>query len=141
MTTATTLVLKSETNDIFLKGEPIVVIIGIGLDVIELERIEKAVKRNRKFVNRILTPLEREHYVKLSERRQIEYLSGRFAAKEAYAKARGTGIGKLSWQHIEVKSVAGKPIIASPPTEKVHVTITHTRSMAAAQVIIESMSS
>lgn len=116
-------------------------IIGIGLDVIELERIEKAVQRNPKFVNRILTPTEKEHYSKLSERRQIEFLSGRFAAKEAYAKARGTGIGTLSWQHIEVKSVKGKPMIASFPNEKVHVSITHTKSLAAAQVIIESMSS
>ncbi len=115
-------------------------IVGIGLDLIEIERIEHAVSNNERFVERILTPNERERYVQLSTKRKIEFLAGRFAAKEAYAKARGTGIGKLSWQHIEIKSENGRPVILSTNEhERVHVTITHTKQTVAAQVIIESL--
>lgn len=115
-------------------------IIGIGLDIIEIERIQRAVARNGKFAERILTSLEQKQYSQLSLQRQIEFLAGRFAAKEAYAKARGTGIGKLSWHDIEVKSINGKPVITSSNYEKIHLSITHTKTIAAAQVIIESLS-
>lgn len=113
-------------------------IVGIGLDVIELGRIQKAVLRRKRFVDRILTRAEKEQYETLSESRKIEFLAGRFAAKEAYAKARGTGIGKLSWQDIEVKTDNGRPVIIATDMrqEKVHMTITHTKAFAAAQVII-----
>lgn len=112
-------------------------IVGIGLDLIELSRIEKAIVRNDRFVQRILTPNERKQFDQLSGKRQIEFLAGRFAAKEAFAKAKGTGIGKLSWHQIEIESEDGRPSIAShSENEQVYVTITHTKEMAAAQVII-----
>lgn len=112
-------------------------IIGIGLDLIEIDRIEEAVLKNSKFVKRILTPSEKKQFEQLAGKRQMEFLAGRFAAKEAYAKARGTGIGKLGWQQIEIQSEDGRPLIASSSdSEKVHVTITHTKEVAAAQVII-----
>lgn len=117
-------------------------IIGIGLDMIEIERIAKVVRKHPKFVARVLTLSERKAYERLSDERKIEFLAGRFAAKEAYAKARGTGIGKLSWQDIEISDENGKPCIASSACdEKIHLTITHTKDYAAAQVIIERLSS
>ena len=117
-------------------------IIGIGLDLIEIKRIEKAMLKNKKFVDRILTPGEKRQFEQLTGKRQIEFLAGRFAAKEAYAKARGIGIGKLSWQQIDVKSKNGRPLIASTSDdEQIHITITHTKEIAAAQVIITEIHS
>src|SRR5690625_6771177 len=76
---------------------------GIGIDLIELERIEKSIKKNDRLVTRILTRKEQNVFRELkSERRRIEFLAGRFAAKEAFAKATGQGIGKLSFQDMEV---------------------------------------
>ncbi|KAA9017099.1 holo-ACP synthase [Niallia endozanthoxylica] len=112
---------------------------GIGLDIVELQRIKKIVERQSKFVNRILTPFETESYEQLSDKRRIEYLAGRFAAKEAFAKAFGTGIGEnLSFLDIQIENdEKGKPYIRKPFQKGVHLTITHSAEYAAAQVIIE----
>ncbi|MGV3487473.1 MAG: holo-ACP synthase [Tuberibacillus sp.] len=117
---------------------------GTGIDLVELERIRPLI-HNQKFIARILSPLEREAFAQLSHpRRQEEYLAGRFAAKEAYAKALGTGIGaQLSWQDISViNNNAGQPILThkNKPTQRVHLSITHTKKYAAAFVIIEGLS-
>lgn len=111
---------------------------GIGLDIVEIERILDICKRQPRFPLRILTTKELEVYEQLSEQRKMEYLAGRFAAKEAYAKAYGTGIGnQLSFLDIETAyDQNGKPIIVKPRREKVYLSITHTRTIAAAQVII-----
>ncbi|MBU9723795.1 MULTISPECIES: holo-ACP synthase [Bacillaceae] len=117
---------------------------GIGLDLIELERIESLSQRKQSFIKRILTEEERDKYSLLKGRRQVEYLAGRFAAKEAFAKALGTGIGKdLSFQDISiVNDLNGKPSIKYNNflKEKIHLSITHTSTYAAAQVIIEEKS-
>lgn len=114
-------------------------IIGIGLDLVETHRIEKLRKRQERFPKRILTETEWQLYDTLSEKRKTEFLAGRFAAKEAYSKAIGTGIGKeLSFQDIEITSdEKGKPWIVKPTENQIHVSITHTKTHAAAQVIIE----
>src|SRR5690625_1488745 len=114
---------------------------GIGIDLIELERIEKSIKKNDRLVTRILTRKEQNVFRELkSERRRIEFLAGRFAAKEAFAKATGQGIGKLSFQHIEVLSNKnGAPIITAQgyEKEKLWISISHSETYAIAQVIIE----
>ncbi|RYG71872.1 holo-[acyl-carrier-protein] synthase [Lentibacillus lipolyticus] len=116
-------------------------ITGIGMDIIELERIAASVKRNARFPDRILTAREKEQYLMLSsEQRRTEYLAGRFAAKEAFAKACGRGIGTISFQDIEVtRSDYGAPEIHVTGYEHAHlfVSITHSRDYAAAQVVIE----
>lgn len=113
---------------------------GIGIDLIELNRIAKAYGRNARFVERILTKNEQIRFNNLtSERRKIEYLAGRFAAKEAFAKAVGTGIGKLSFQHIEVlSSENGAPTIRANgfAPEKTFISISHSEAYAIAKVII-----
>ncbi|WP_377891902.1 holo-ACP synthase [Alkalihalobacillus sp. R86527] len=115
---------------------------GIGIDMIELDRIRKAVERNANFPARILTKEELAQFEKLKGHRKIEFLGGRFAAKEAYAKAVGTGIGKLSFQDITVqKSKEGAPFIEGTADKTVHISISHTNDHAIAQVIIESSSS
>ncbi|MFA1822572.1 holo-ACP synthase [Virgibacillus oceani] len=117
---------------------------GIGIDIIELERIRKNIRKNGRFIRRILTEKEREIYQILqNERRKAEYVAGRFATKEALAKALGTGIGKLSFQHIEVLTDKnGAPTVHAAGCEDyyIFVSITHSREYAAAQVVIEYQS-
>ena len=69
-----------------------------GVDLIEVSRIEEVVARHGKhYLERIYTPAELEQCGK-----RAESLAGRFAAKEAVAKALGSGIGDVSWKEIEV---------------------------------------
>ncbi|HLS36577.1 MAG TPA: holo-ACP synthase [Bacillota bacterium] len=114
---------------------------GIGIDLIELKRIEASIDKSDKLMQRILTPKEQEHFQNLrSQSRKVEFLAGRFAAKEAFAKATGQGIGKLSFQHIEVLSNKnGAPIITAQgyEKEKLWISISHSETYAIAQVIIE----
>jgi|SRR5690625_4462697 len=114
---------------------------GIGIDLIELERIEKGIKKNNRLVTRILTRKEQNVFRELkSERRKIEFLAGRFAAKEAFAKATGQGIGKLSFQDIEIlPSQKGAPMMTAKGFKEyqIHISITHSEHYAAAQVVIE----
>lgn len=114
---------------------------GIGIDITELNRIEALIHRKPAFINRILTQKERESFLRLSDKRRIEFLAGRFAAKEAFSKAMGTGIGgKLSFLDIEIeKESSGKPIIVKPINTGVHLSITHSKEYAFAQVIIEEV--
>ncbi|KIL52414.1 4'-phosphopantetheinyl transferase [Jeotgalibacillus alimentarius] len=111
---------------------------GIGLDIVEIERIDQLLVRQPKIIRRVLTEREQQQFMQLGERRRIEFLAGRFAVKEAYAKAFGCGIGReLSFQDIEIeKASSGKPYI-SHTDYQVHVSITHTKEYAAAQVVIE----
>jgi holo-[acyl-carrier protein] synthase len=111
---------------------------GIGIDIIELSRIKEILTRQRKLIDRILTKSERQTFEKLSERRQVEFLAGRFAAKEAYSKALGTGIGKeISFLDIEIETDSlGKPCIVRTGAQA-HLSISHSRDYAVAQVVIE----
>lgn len=116
-------------------------ITGIGLDITELVRIKKIKEKTTKFEERILTNKEIAQMQKLSNSRQIEFLAGRFAAKEAFSKALGTGIGKECGFHdIEIiKENNGKPSLyfKENPVNG-FVSITHTKEYAAAQVILQS---
>jgi holo-[acyl-carrier protein] synthase len=72
--------------------------LATGVDLIEIARIEEVVARHGKhYLERIFTPAELEYCGK-----RTESLAGRFAAKEAVAKALGTGIGDVSWKEIEI---------------------------------------
>lgn len=114
-------------------------ILGIGLDIVELDRIEKALKRSEKFSKRILTERELKIFDTLSDHRKVEFLAGRFAAKEAYSKACGTGIGRGCELHqIEIlKDELGKPVLYfDSALVNGFISITHTNQVAAAQVIL-----
>jgi holo-[acyl-carrier protein] synthase len=117
---------------------------GIGMDIIELDRIRKSMLKNNRFISRILTEKEREVFHTLkNEHRKTEYAAGRFAAKEAVAKALGRGIGKLSFQHIEVLTDKnGAPTVTAAGCDSYHIfiSITHSREYAAAQAVIEYQS-
>ena len=113
---------------------------GIGIDAVEFSRIKPIVEKQGSFIQRVLTPNELTLFEKLSTKRQIEFLAGRFACKEAFSKAWGTGIGKVGLQDIEVLTEkTGAPYVAnSPHNGKVFVSITHTDTMAIAQIVLES---
>lgn len=122
-------------------------IVGIGLDIVEIDRFGE--QAHARLTERILTPREREFLERCeSPSRRQEFLAGRFAVKEAVAKAFGTGIGKqIGWQDIEVlPGETGNPtvVFATQVLERlgqtdigVHVSITHSRQFAVAQVIVE----
>ncbi|PKR82541.1 holo-ACP synthase [Heyndrickxia camelliae] len=114
---------------------------GIGIDIVEIERVQKVCERQGRFPERILSEQEIEVYRMLSGKRKIEFLAGRFAAKEAYAKANGTGFGEeLSFTDIEISvDSKGKPYITKPKEQGVHLSITHSAQYAVAQVIIEEI--
>ena len=77
---------------------------GIGTDIVAIGRFTAILERQgEKFIERVLTPAERETYRLRGE--PISFLAKRFAAKEAIAKALGTGIGRgVSFQHIEISN-------------------------------------
>lgn len=76
--------------------------IGVGTDILKFARLDAVIDRQgERFVTRILCPTEREEYARSA--RPGNLLAKRFAAKEAVAKALGTGIGRgVSWQDIRI---------------------------------------
>ncbi|OKL36467.1 holo-ACP synthase [Domibacillus mangrovi] len=112
---------------------------GIGMDIVEIDRIRRLIERQPRFIERILTSQELTFFHDKNGSRKWEYAAGRFAVKEAFSKAEGTGIGEqLSFQDIEISSDdKGRPILIRPYSEGVHITITHSREYAAAVVVIE----
>lgn len=122
-------------------------IVGLGLDVVEIDRIADALDRfGERFVNRILTDLEREQM----RGDRVRYLAVRFAAKEAAAKALGTGFAQgVYFRNIEVERTAsGKPelrlmggaaeVARSLGAKGSHISLTHGRDTAAAVVVLET---
>lgn len=119
-------------------------IIGIGTDIIETARIEKAATES--FLNRYFTAAERELFESRGMSAQV--IAAGFAAKEAFVKALGTGFRGVYPSEIEVlRSESGKPFInvygrAAKETEAlgvkaVHVTLSHEKQYALAFVVLE----
>jgi holo-[acyl-carrier protein] synthase len=125
------------------------VIVGLGLDIAEIDRIENAIVRHgAAFLERLYTP-EEVAYCE-SHKNRFERYAGRFAAKEAAMKALGTGWRHgVRWRDIEVlRAPGGRPTlqlagVAREFAERMGVksislTITHSGNFALAQVIFES---
>lgn len=86
-------------------------IVGVGTDIIEVERIKKAIERNSNFLDKIFTAKERLYFE--SKNNLATSIAGTFAAKEAVSKVFGTGIRNFSWTDIEVsRDTLGKPSIS-----------------------------
>src|SRR5438128_7851724 len=124
-------------------------ITGIGIDVIQNERIRESIQRfGERFLNRIYTEREKE-YCKNCAKPEIHF-AARFAAKEAAFKALGTGwAAGVKWKDIEVERLAsGKPELnlygealaraASMGTARFFVSLTHDQLVSVAVVIFES---
>ena len=87
-------------------------VIGIGTDIVDIRRLESMSDKVRdRLAQRVLTAIEYEYYQAITC--SIAYLAKRWAAKEAAAKALGTGIAKgISFQHIQIESLdSGQPIL------------------------------
>lgn len=114
----------------------------VGVDIIEVARIEAAMERyGERFYARFFTAIEREQAKGVPAR-----LAARFAAKEATAKALGTGIGEIAWVDIEIESDArGRPqlrlhnaaadLAASLGLQEWQVSLSHTQEHAIAFVV------
>ena len=123
-------------------------IYGVGTDVVEIGRIEKALSRFReKFAKRILCESELKRFSK--HRLPAAYLAKRFAAKEAFTKALGTGIrAPANWHGVWVENLAsGKPVLKFSGKLKQlldkrkisssHLSLSDERGIAFATVILE----
>ena len=123
-------------------------IYGVGTDVVEIERIEKALGRfGERFARRILCAPELKRFA--AHRQPAAYLAKRFAAKEAFTKALGTGIhAPANWHGVWVRNLpSGKPILEFSDTllellkERgilhSHLSLTDERGVAMATVILE----
>ncbi len=85
---------------------------GIGTDVVAIERVARVLERfGERFVRRILTPDERARFERVRGGAKASHLAKRFAAKEAFAKAIGTGIrSPFRWHSVSVgRDARGKP--------------------------------
>jgi holo-[acyl-carrier protein] synthase len=124
------------------------VILGTGIDIIEVARIAASFEKfGERFVKRILHPGEITYC--LSHRNPAPFLAARFAAKEAISKAFGTGIGaSLGWQDMEIcKKESGAPFVVLHGSGKkifelrgakqLLVSLSHTENYAAATAILE----
>jgi holo-[acyl-carrier protein] synthase len=129
------------------------VILGTGIDMIEIERVASSIERyGSRFLRRIYTPGEIA-YCQRKRHNAAESFAARFAAKEATAKALGTGIGfGVTWSEIEVgREPAGRPILllhgraaeiaGAMGVDNSSLSITHTRTASMAMVILEGEAS
>ena len=122
-----------------LKGDG-VVIYGTGIDLTELGRIQAMLTAGLKLPEKVLTPGELAVFKQYGVKRQVEFLAGRFSAKESYSKAYGTGIGPaVSFREIEIlDDDAGRPIVTQQPFDgTAWVSISHTDQLVMTQVILE----
>jgi holo-[acyl-carrier protein] synthase len=96
-------------------------ILGIGNDIIEIERIRKSIDEfGQKFISKLFTAKEQEYC--LTYKDPVPRFAGRFCAKEAIVKALGSGFGELaSWQDIEIENDhKGKPSVIFSETVNDH---------------------
>ena len=135
-------------------------ILGVGIDMVELKRIEDALgRKGEKFLDRVYTPRERgECQPEADKDREgiapelafsVQRLAGKFAAKEAFLKALGTGLARgVTWQDVAVLSGAGgaplvhlrgraEELARSRGVKSVHVSISHSDTSAVAIVVLE----
>lgn len=120
---------------------------GIGIDIIEVERIRSAIEKYRdKFSGKIFTE-EEVNYSMSFKNREYVHLAARFAVKEAFSKAVGTGItqgfkmkevGIINKESGEPEIVLSGDLAEKYGKNKFHVSISHTETNAVAVVIMES---
>jgi len=123
--------------------------VGMGIDIVDIRRFRKTLStRGRRFIDRIFLPSEQK-YCGAKPRPWVHY-AGRFAAKEAIAKAFGTGIGKeLGWLDVEILSSDSKaPIVKLSQyakrlarrrrTKNILISISHTHNYTAAVALLVS---
>ena len=123
-------------------------IFGTGTDIIEIKRIENSIARSEAFVNKIFTEAE-QTYCKTQKAGIFQSYAARFAAKEAFFKALGTGYRYgMAFREIEVKNDSlGKPeiivhgkvktFVSEHKITNIHLSLSHVKEMALAFVVLE----
>lgn len=113
-------------------------VLGIGIDIIEVARVRKLAEKKPRFLKRIFTP---EEVVYCSKKKNShQHLAARFAAKEAFFKALGR---RIKWTDVELYNLpSGEPQLKIKDEERfsfseVHVSISHLAEYAAAMVVLE----
>ncbi|WZL72178.1 holo-ACP synthase [Clostridiaceae bacterium 35-E11] len=117
---------------------------GIGIDIIEIERITNAIDKNEKILQRIFTHRETDYFMKIGY--SVNTIAGNFAAKEAVMKALGTGLRNFKWTDIEIyRNDLGKPFVmlynnakdiaTQKEIQEVLITISHSKNYAVAQAL------
>jgi len=123
----------------------VLVIIGVGIDIIEIPRVEKALQLQA-FIHKVFTAAEQTYCEGRGRQRTASY-AARFAGKEAVLKALGTGFSGGSWQDIEIiPDEQGQPhvilrgyfagIAEQLGVSRIHISLTHARAYAAAQAVL-----
>lgn len=123
-------------------------VIGVGIDIQEIARLQLALRRNGDaFRRRTFTPAELAYCRR--QRLTGQHLTGRFCAKEAFFKALGTGWAQgLAWTEVEVvRRASGQPVLrllgrakvlaARARVKRIWLSLSHSRDYAAATVILE----
>lgn len=121
--------------------------IGVGVDLCEIARIERALQRGNRFLQRFYAPEERE-YIARQGARAAQSAAAMFAAKEAFLKAMGSGIGAAPLREIAVcHAPEGRPylcltgkaatLLKQSGGSRLHLSLTHEAGMAAAVVVAE----
>jgi holo-[acyl-carrier protein] synthase len=123
-------------------------ILGIGIDIIEVARVQASHKRfGGRFLNRLLHADEIAYC--LSHKNPAPFIAARFAAKEAISKAFGTGIGaQLGWRDMEIgRKKSGEPFVIlhgngkklfkSRRAKNLLISLSHTANYAAATAVLE----
>ena len=125
-------------------------IIGIGVDIIEIERVRQAIQNNKNFLSKLFTEREIDYFI--SRNMNSEVIAGNFVAKEAVSKALGTGIRGFSFKDIEIlRNELGKPevilhnganlignkLVGNNNSLRVHLSISHNNSSAIAYSVLE----
>lgn len=121
-------------------------IIGTGVDIIEIRRIKEAVERNKSFLVKVFTEGEIEYFK--SRNFRAEFIAGRFAAKEAVSKALGTGFRGFGFKDIEIgRDELGRPLVKLTGNAKeladkngnciIHLSISHSQDNAIAYAVME----
>ena len=117
----------------------------VGIDLIEIARVARALERHPRFVERVFTPTEREYC--LSRANPAQHFAARFAGKEAVGKALGSGV-RFTWREIEI---AGRPkpgVTLSGKTKawaervgagEIELSMTHSRELAQAVALVSDV--
>jgi len=110
---------------------------GIGVDIIEVQRIESLIRKNPRFLTRVFTETEISYCT--SKANQYQHFAARFAAKEAFYKALGR---KINWTDVGIKNLpSGKPVLdirtgIGMPFKRAEVSISHLKEYAVAAVVL-----
>lgn len=124
-------------------------VVGVGVDAVEIDRVQRALERTPSLVDRLFTAREQQHCGATAGRRRSARFAVRFAAKEAVAKAFGTGVVGFSFRDVEIVTAgngapsvvlgaAAQAVADAVGVTALHVSLSVTRDTAVATAVAEA---